>query len=352
MSKKVFNNFTRLKNYLNIQPINTGQEINIGGIVSDDLEHLHAIGSVSGECIHLMSGVEFPINEYRGQNQEFTPCLSSLDRITKDHELFSALCRSEYFEQALTHHPVIKNAQGYRFSPDRVDWHLPLCINLQGIGQHYGLETEYLDITNNFSVASFFATQRWNNKTKKFEPMRAAKLPGVIYKLMPTFLLNEGLDGQPLSYVPVGWQPFPRPEKQRANAIHLNPREDFIKKRGIASFYFHHSYNQSKRIYEEFEGGEALIPVDALSDFAENLMAKTCFPESTIKKAFQRYRSRKKLPNTVRNCTDIMIEAGITQEPKDSFETLNWAFSKQEFENELQRLNKRIRWRLASCARS
>lgn len=56
MSKKVFDNFTRLKNYLNIQPINTGQEINIGGIVSDDLEHFHAMGSVSGECIHLMSG--------------------------------------------------------------------------------------------------------------------------------------------------------------------------------------------------------------------------------------------------------------------------------------------------------
>ena len=256
MPKVTYCNLTQLKHRLNIQPVNTGRQFSLGGrngIVTDDMEALHAMLSMSGDCINLMSGVEFSFTEYRGQTQEYDVCLSSLDRITRDHELFAALCRSTYFQQALASHPAITQLQSFAPVLDQRVQPLPICMNLEGIAQHYGLPTEYLDITSNFSVASFFATQHWNTATQTFEPMRAVSSPGVIYKLHPAFLMSQPLPCDQMPYVPVGWQPFPRPEQQRANAIRLKPGEDFAQTTGVVKYHFQHSRNQSKRIYEEFE---------------------------------------------------------------------------------------------------
>lgn len=70
MPKTTYCNLTQLKRHLNIQPVNTGRQFSLGGrngIVTDDMEALHAIRSMSGDCINLMSGVEFSFTEYRGQ---------------------------------------------------------------------------------------------------------------------------------------------------------------------------------------------------------------------------------------------------------------------------------------------
>lgn len=175
MPNTTYCNLTQLKHRLNIQPVNTGRQFSLGGrngIVTDDMEALHAIRSMSGDCINLMSGVEFSFTEYRGQTQEYEVCLSSLDRITRDHELFAALCRSTYFQQALASHPAITQLQSFAPVLDQRVQPLPICMNLEGIAQHYGLPTEYLDITSSFAVATFFATQHWNTATQTFEPMR------------------------------------------------------------------------------------------------------------------------------------------------------------------------------------
>ncbi len=74
MPKTTYCNLTQLKHRLNIQPINTGRQFSLGGrsgIVTDDMEALHAKRSMSGDCINLMSGVEFSFTEYRGQTQEW-----------------------------------------------------------------------------------------------------------------------------------------------------------------------------------------------------------------------------------------------------------------------------------------
>lgn len=106
----IYSNLRKLKRHLNIQPVNTGSQFSLGGrngIVTDDMKALHAMRSMSGDCINLMSSVEFGLTECRGQTQEYEVYLSSLDRINHDHELFAALCRSTYFQQALAYYPVI-----------------------------------------------------------------------------------------------------------------------------------------------------------------------------------------------------------------------------------------------------
>lgn len=346
MTNTTYCNLTKLKHRLNIQPINTGRQFNYRGIVSDDMEALHAIRSMSGDCINLMSGVEFSFTEYRGQTQEYEVCLSSLDRITRDHELFAALCRSTYFKQALAYHPVITLLQNKCLQLDERVAPLPICINLEGIAQHYGLPTEHLDITSNFSVASFFATQRWDDKAKKFEPMRMLSNPGVIYKLHPILSIDPTIKPDEMSYVPVGWQPFPRPEQQRANAIRLKPSEDFSKTMGVTKYYFHHSRNQSKRIYEEFEGGDKLMPADDLANFADSLQTKTAFPQSTLDLAFERYSQRKQPQDTAAKRQSLMTQAGITLEEHGSFEAQEWGFNQAVFEAEIERMLSKVRTRL------
>ena len=347
MPKTIYSNLIRLKQRLNIQPINTGRQFNYRGIVFDDVEALHARTSMSGDCLNLVSGTELGMTEYRGQTQEYPTCLSSLDRIQDDLELFSALCRSIYFKQALAAHPVITQLQDLALDLDEKVQPLPICINLESIAQHYELPTEHLDITSNFSVASFFATQRWDAKAKKFEPMRAQSAPGVIYKLHPMSLLDSAQGCGETPYVPVGWQPFPRPEQQRANAIRLKPGEDFAHTRGVVKYRFYHSRNQSKRIYEEFEGGDTLMPADQLAGFADSLHTKTAFPQSTLDLAFERYSQRKQPQDTAAKRQSLMAAAGITLEEHNSFATQEWGFSQGVFEDEMRRMLGRVRTRMA-----
>lgn len=347
MPKTIYKNLTRLKQRLGIQPINTGQQVSYRGIVFDDIEALHARTSMSGDCLNLVSGTELGMTEYRGQTQDYGNCLSGLDRIQDDHKLFAALCRSIYFKQALETHPVIMQMRDLALDLDARTQPLPICMNLEGIAQHYGLATEYLDITNNFSVASFFATQRWDSKTKKFEPVCAQSKLGVIYKFHPTFLMNPPMGCNEMPYIPVGWQPFPRPEQQRANAIRLKPGEDFTKSMPVVKYRFQHSLDQSKRIYEEFDGGDKLMPADDLASFADSLEAKNCFPQSTLDLAFQSYGKRKQPQDTVDKRQSLMAKAGITLEEHDSFKTQEWSFKQEAFDAEIQRMLGKVRMRLA-----
>ena len=154
-----------------------------------------------------------------------------------------------------------------------------------------------------------------------------------------------GRDEEP--YVFVGWQPFTRPEQQRANAIRLQPREDFLKLRSMTPYYFRHSRNQSKRIYEEFEGGDKLMPADELADFADILQTKTSFPQSTLDQAFQSYGLRRKAQDTPDKRASLMAKAGITLEERDSFKTQVWNFNQEAFDAEVQQMLSRVRTRMA-----
>lgn len=86
-----------LKQKLQIQPINTGRETNYRGIVFDDIERLHAMVGVHG-CVHLKSGREFSMVQYRGQNEDFGVCKTTLDRCTSKEEQFLNICRTIVFE--------------------------------------------------------------------------------------------------------------------------------------------------------------------------------------------------------------------------------------------------------------
>ena len=276
-----------LKQKLQIQPINTGKQFTHNGqacgIVFHDIERLHAMVGVDG-CIHLKSGTEFSMVQYRGQNEDFGVCKTTLDRCKSQEEQFLNICRTIAFEELLEVHPFVKYV---RTLPPLGENHL--CLNFTGMAQHYGLHTDYLDITNNFDVACFFATCKYENG--QYYPISNISKPGVIYKIyemiMPPFVENESNKDMLLEYL--GWQPLSRPEQQRASVLKVAKDTNLDTISGVQKYYFKHSIYQSKKIWKQFDEGKALFPDDSAADLANICSKLNSFTNKQLNKAFERF---------------------------------------------------------------
>lgn len=335
---KAFKNLTALKTHLQIPPINSGERFTRLGIEYTTDEGLHAMTSADDSCVHLRAGVEWALVEYRGQVRDYGECLSGLDRCQTDADLFDALLRNGVFEAVLQTHPALLRMRRATL------FEKPFCIDQQGVAQHYGLATDYVDITPNFDVASFFATQQWNAKTQRYEPMQACLKKGVMYRITPAIAMLPHGD-EPPAYTPIGWQPFERPEQQRANAYRLAVGEDFAKVPTVTKFRFAHNWKVSKQIYEQFEGGDLLFPHDPLAEFADHVKALTQFTQVQINAASEKFARRKGQTPDNETIQAWLTQKGITITAAEAIEQFNWRFDEHAFEQKLQNMGKRIRYR-------
>jgi len=275
-----------LKQKLQLRPINTGRKFThngqANGIVFDDIERLHAMVGIDG-CVHLKSGTEFSSVQYRGQNEDFEICNTTLDRCNSEEEQFLNICRTIAFEELLENHPFIKFVHSMQFIEN------PFCINLTGMAQHYGMHTNYLDITNNFDVASFFATCKYENG--EYYPISNITKPGVIYKIMEIFLppFMGNCDSENIELEYLGWQPLPRPEQQRASVLKVAENTNLDTISSVKKYYFKHSISQSKRIWKQFDEGKILFPDDSAADLANECKKLNSFTKEQIDKAFNRF---------------------------------------------------------------
>lgn len=271
-----------LKQKLKIQPINTGrQSFDFHGIVFDDMEALHPIVGKDG-YVKLRSGLEFSMIQYRGQNEDFGVCKTTLDRCKSVEEQFLNICRTIAFEELLETHPFVM------LSSSILIYDNPLSINLTGMAQHYGLHTDYLDITNNFDVACFFATCKYENG--KYYPIGNIQKAGVIYKINELFMTTPYFKSDvEIDYL--GWQPLPRPEQQRANILKVSKDTNLDTVNGVQKYYFKHSISQSRKIWKMFDEGKTLFPDDSAADLANECSKLNSFTNKQIDKALERFKS-------------------------------------------------------------
>jgi hypothetical protein len=274
-----------LRELLGIKHLNSGRQIyplGRSGIVSDDMEGLHARIDERG-YVRLFSGAEFAMDEYRGQTREYNSCIPSIGRTKSIEERFLAFCRSIAFEDAIAEHPFVRLAEQSFFLDN------PLFIDKEGMAQHYGLPTHMLDVTNNFDVASFFATCAWHNKIKKYEPVIDTKHHGIIYRLTPALLFDQTMPDSTFGqFHIVGWQPLPRPEQQRASALRMSMGQSLNEISGVECFRFRHRARVSLRIWKIFDEGRALFPDDAAAELAKQAEALHRFTRDQIDRAWSR----------------------------------------------------------------
>ena len=331
-----------LHKQLQVPLVNTGrQQFFFSGIVSDDLERLHALTDANGK-VRLMSGTEFSFAVYRGQTEQYPACVPPLARIESFPSQLLELCRSIAFEDAVDTLPIVQVSRDIQFLGQ------PLHINTEGLAQHYGMCTNLLDCTSNFDVASFFATCQFNKHNRQYEPVSFCEKPGIIYQLLPFLLTEETSSGFEI----IGWQPLPRPEEQRSFAIRLKHGQKLQDLPTVQSFPFRHKSRISRRIYDAFEQGRSLFPTEPVAEMSILAEKLYQFTRSQVDRAWNRLISWREAPGETAISTQSEQDAGIELV---EIPILSWAGMDIEKDDELLRSKlqdvcNRVRYRRACYA--
>lgn len=161
----------------------------------------------------------------------------------------------------------------------------PFGAPLAGIiAQHYGLDTPFLDLTDDIKVALFFASCKHmgNNTYRPIEETDYNQLGkyGVLYIGM----------GHPEHTPIIGYQPFCRCHRQRGFCLDTNIASPcWNQSIDCDKFYFNRTPELSHRLYEYFDGGKYLFPDDGLSIFEDEIKQiqdTKIFPHGAFDSAF------------------------------------------------------------------
>lgn len=204
---------------------------------------------------------------YRGQVKRHSPCLPSIFRKKKScfDELISLLKLAEFRLLCLTH-PGVQRCIEFGLDVDSI-----------GLAQHYGLSTNYIDLTQEIDIACYFSVAKVNDDGL-YEPFKSNG-QGVIYRIHRT---HSELCKR---FVLIGKQPFPRPEMQKAWALEMNEFEDFDKLDGIEVFTFEHTNDGSQSIWQLFD--KQLYPYDIVADKTKEITKSDTIYRGIFDKHFE-----------------------------------------------------------------
>ena len=216
--------------------------------------------------VRLMPVSPTPYTYYRGQSKCYEPCQPSLFRMNAKGKLPSEediaynrikICE---FELLLATHPVFCELSHN------------ISVNPVALAQHYGLTTEYLDITNSKWVAAFFASTRYDYDTDTYHPVGRdyGDGYGVMYISKP-YENGEERDEFFAKNVVIGYQYFERPTKQSSFGYKMRPGEDFNNSPYFEKVFFRHDLVASQIVYDMSYKQRRFIPKDSLSRLARQI---------------------------------------------------------------------------------
>lgn len=143
----------------------------------------------------------------------------------------------------------------------------PFGEPLDGVlAQHYGLDTQFIDLTDDLKVALFFACCK-NMGNNMYRPITQDD----ITKIGTYGVIFCGRNN--LANV-IGYQPFCRCHRQRGYYIDSSavyPCWNFFlsEETGFKKYYFERTPELSQRIFAEFEEGRLIFPEDDLFPFLD-----------------------------------------------------------------------------------
>lgn len=227
--------------------------------------------------VRLMPVSQSPFRFYRGQSIYYTPCIPTLYRtnnlgdISLEDQIVANRIKTSEFVLLLHTHPVYIN----------------VCQNINGnpiaLAQHYGLATEYLDITNSKWVAAFFASTGYDFKTDTYYPVGREFRDG--YGVM--YISKEFKQGNiPDAFFDkngvIGYQYFERPSKQSSFGYAMSLGEDFNECDYFDSVFFRHDIEASKVVFDMSYKQNRFIPKDSLSKLARIILESTEVTNSAV----------------------------------------------------------------------
>ncbi|MCD7729533.1 MAG: FRG domain-containing protein [Clostridia bacterium] len=175
------------------------------------------------------------------------------------------------------------------------------------LAQHYGLETRFLDITNDFDTALFFATCCWDNQLNWWRPLTKKEIEkneatgyGVIFH-SPAWQINSMNMVWPYNknkpfIGPIGFQPFMRCQYQYGYILYINdPFYTLQSDSHFEKLHFKQSEKLSEHIFELMDCGKKIYPqegITELSDIIKNIANATTFSQEAFEAIYSENKER------------------------------------------------------------
>ena len=181
-----------------------------------------------------------------------------------------------------------------------------LEVNYNGLAQHYGIETNVLDLTNSFLVAAFFATTIYDSLTDVYRPIVHTVSQGVIYFFPSGAFMNFGHD---VPIWPIGMEALRRPGEQRGFGMEMTEqKQDLNQYMDGHLFKFWHTPQASMKIWEQTKGGGILFPYDPMTEKVRNIRKYRIYSEESLRKAYEKANVKM----TLEEVRDALIAGGCT----------------------------------------
>lgn len=237
-----------------------------GDVFQDEGRYAFVSETWNRDVVRLMPVSSTPFTYYRGQSRFYELCVPSLFRKKRNGEMpnetdiaYNRL-KTCGFEMLLATHPVFCELSHH------------ISVNPVALAQHYGLVTEYLDITNSKWVAAFFASTRYDYDSDTYLPVGRdyEEGYGVMYISKP-YEASGATDGFFSKNVVIGYQYFDRPTKQSSFGYKMQMGEDFNESPYFERVLFRHDLEASKLVYDMSYRQRRFIPRDSLSRLARQI---------------------------------------------------------------------------------
>jgi hypothetical protein len=242
-----------------------------------DDDAFEVVLSSNGEKVLIPNAMSY-LMLFRGQTQDWGKCKSSLYR--KDYDditIFIQRLRLTEFCGIIESHPVIQRffiKNNFR-------------VSKVGLAQHYGLQTEMLDLTNDIDIAVFFAVCPYDKETDSYKTICDDQVhTGVIYAVFTQDYLTQRLDkflDEKVSVI--GLQPFLRPGSQKAFSLRLSNDEELF----AFKYTFNYTNKDSEFYFKKYNNGESLWAKDEIASMIKPIMNQKLFSRKTLSKAFEAY---------------------------------------------------------------
>lgn len=187
---------------------------------------IEAVVNTEGKITYFPKGLVKHLF-YRGQTKMHSPCYPSLYRNLTEQEQFVERVKLCEFSLLLQKHPsaqLFEDGLFHKFHNGEVEHH-SLQVDEEALAQHYGIKTEYFDVTVDKWVAAFFACCDYHSAGEgkhDYYVMHSGNDTGVFYRYQATPQYEPDA-----AFRPIGMQPQSRPVLQAGYVLKMEPKQDF-----------------------------------------------------------------------------------------------------------------------------
>ena len=262
----------------------------------DWLYYLNQVGhcqliQCNGMPVLMPMGKRFGVY-YRGESKYHKECLPSLwrekDKEKQEKERILSYMQTAEMIVVMKQHPVIRHIENtpihINLSSGPIEVYVP--IQYDGLAQHYGIKTRYLDLTTDKWSAAFFAATDYRDgeylihKTSADDKIENKFGTFYVLQLPPRDdMLTD------FSVFPIGQQYFNRPGCQSALVMDMRKYRDLNKCPIAKKIFFRHDNTVSEQVYYLSQRGKRFFPDDSLQKVVEQITANPSLEFS--EKAFE-----------------------------------------------------------------